>query len=445
MTAKSSRKTNLMKQSVKSFNNKRVLDLSILSKKEIALFRNSPKQYVCVEMLQDGYHRAFSEVFSLLRSDRDQRSEELPGSSRLQTPPLEEQREKLETLRLHLSRAEKAEREGSWTAVCEERLHLGRYFAHHEDFWLSFHFYHSCADREFGGRSKPATEARLHLADLYQQKGDLEEARQQAEMGLKQAEEGGWVDLDGRPLRLKACTELGKIYSLQGEVFLAAKDYDKAKKLFHQGSKMATEGEDKSVEGEAVFRQGLSLHSSEDHHAARKVFSTCIEIFSELQDVKGLVKTYKAIAKSLESEGNMEETLQVLEKSVDICRSSDQQGKLADICLYLGSIYRDLGQPLEACKYLLQGYKAACSAGDVTLLQKAQVKLGRTCALSLIRKYSSDMESSSLTSVKRLVAWKETRGHQDFCSDVADLNLAAFMGQTVSSCLLEEGEGKSQH
>ncbi|XP_047242327.1 tetratricopeptide repeat protein 29 isoform X4 [Girardinichthys multiradiatus] len=301
MTAKSSRKTNFrMKQSVKSFNNKRVLDLSILSKKEIALFRNSPKQYVCVEMLQDGYHRAFSEVFSLLRSDRDQRSEELPGSSRLQTPPLEEQREKLETLRLHLSRAEKAEREGSWTAVCEERLHLGRYFAHHEDFWLSFHFYHSCADREFGGRSKPATEARLHLADLYQQKGDLEEARQQAEMGLKQAEEGGWVDLDGRPLRLKACTELGKIYSLQGEVFLAAKDYDKAKKLFHQGSKMATEGEDKSVEGEAVFRQGLSLHSSEDHHAARKVFSTCIEIFSELQDVKGLVKTYKAIAKSLE-------------------------------------------------------------------------------------------------------------------------------------------------
>lgn len=31
-----------------------------------------------------------------------------------------------------------------------------------------------------------------------------------------------------------------------------------------------------------------------------QIFSTCLQIFSSLQDVKGLVKTYKAIAKSLE-------------------------------------------------------------------------------------------------------------------------------------------------
>uniref|UniRef100_A0A3B5LPT8 Tetratricopeptide repeat protein 29 n=1 Tax=Xiphophorus couchianus TaxID=32473 RepID=A0A3B5LPT8_9TELE len=222
------------------FSGCRILLLSFIKDQE---FRNTPKQYMCVEMLQDGYHRSFSELFILLRSDLEQRANAPPKSPRLQEPPLEEQREKLETIRLHLSRAEKAERDGSWTAVCEERLHLGRYFTDPMDIWLSFHFYHSCADRVFGGRSKAATEARFHLAELYRQQGDLVEARDQAERALKQAEDGGWLDPEGRPLRLWGCRELGEIYSLLGEAYLAAKQYDTATMLLQLGSKMAIEGE----------------------------------------------------------------------------------------------------------------------------------------------------------------------------------------------------------
>ena len=40
-----------------------------------------------------------------------------------------------------------------------------------------------------------------------------------------------------------------------------------------------------------------------------------------------------------DSEGNIDETLQCLEKSADISRSSGLQNKLADICLSLGNIY----------------------------------------------------------------------------------------------------------
>uniref|UniRef100_A0A3Q2U5L0 Tetratricopeptide repeat protein 29 n=1 Tax=Fundulus heteroclitus TaxID=8078 RepID=A0A3Q2U5L0_FUNHE len=408
------------KESAESFRNEPVSDPSILSRKEIALYRNCPKQYVCVEMLQDGYHGAFSELFSLLRSDQDQRTQALPGSARLQAPPLEDQRDKLETIRLHLSLAEKAEREGAWTAVCEERLRLGRYFSSHQDFRLSFHFYHSCADRERGGRSRPATEARLHLAELYRQHGDPEEARQQAEMGLKQAEQGGWLDSDGRPLRLWACRELAKSCSLLGEAFHAEKDFDTAKKLLQYGSKMALEGEDRCVEGEVLFKQGLSLQSLGDHGAARQAFSTCLQIFSELQDVNALVRNYKAMAKSLESEGNVQEALWLLEEAANTCRSSGLRGELADVCLHLGNIYCHLGQPKRACEYFLQGYKAACSTGDVTLLQKAQVKLGVTCAHVYVGQYSGDMQAASSTSVKRLVSWKETRGLQDLFPDLAE-------------------------
>ncbi|KAM4536603.1 tetratricopeptide repeat protein 29 isoform 2-T2 [Odontesthes bonariensis] len=389
----------------------------LLSKTDIALFRNSPKQYICVELLQDGYHRSFSEVFSLLRSDQDRRVTPELESASLHYPPLEEQRGKLETMKLHLSRAEEAERTGSWTTVCEQRLLLGRYFSAPEDVWLSLYFYHSCADREHGGCSRQATEARACLADIYLQQDDLEQARQQAELCLKQAEDGGWLDSSGLSLRLRACQVLGKIYIWLADAPLAAADYDKALKLLHKGYSMATECENKLIEGEAVFRLGLTYQSSGDQDKAKEFFNTCIKIYSSLQDAEGLVKTYKAMAKSLESEGNIDETLQCLEKSAEISRSSGLQNKLADICLSLGNIYYNMSQYVRAYHYFLQGYEVARHAGDVALLQKAQVMVGLTCALPLIRKYSSEMESASSTALKRLAAWKEARGHQDLSAD----------------------------
>eukprot|EP00064_Thunnus_orientalis_P016409 superscaffoldBa00003249_g16474 len=152
-----------------------VLDKSaqILSREEIAQCRNSLKQNICVETLQEGYHRSFSELFSLLRRDQDQRATAEPGTDVLFQSPLEEQRDKLETMKLHLSLAEKAERTGSWSMVHEQRLFLGRYFSAPEDLWLSKHFYLSCTERQQGSRSRPATEARACLAELYLHQDDV--------------------------------------------------------------------------------------------------------------------------------------------------------------------------------------------------------------------------------------------------------------------------------
>ncbi|XP_024866939.1 tetratricopeptide repeat protein 29 isoform X3 [Kryptolebias marmoratus] len=394
-----------MEQLKELFRTRRLSEKSppVPSQKDIALFKSSPKQFVCVELLQEGNHKAFSELISLLSSDHGRRAAVKPGSARLEAPPLEEQRDKLEAIGLHLGRAELAERTGSWTAACEQRLLLGRYFSAQRDFWLSLYFYHSCADRERGGRSKPATEARGYLSELYLQQGDLKRARQQAELFLKQAEEGGWLDSDGRPLRLWASRRLGKIYTLLGEALLADRDYDSAAALLHQGYDMAKQCEDRSMEGEVTFRLGLTSRSSGDQEAARQFFNSCIQIYSSLQDANKLVQTYKAMAKSSESEGNIHETLRLLQKSADVCRSSKLQDKLADVCLYLGNIYYDMNQHLKACEYFLRAYKEACEAGDMALQLEAQVMVGRTCALFLIWKHRSDMDSASTASVKRLV------------------------------------------
>ncbi|XP_037537628.1 sodium/bile acid cotransporter 7 [Nematolebias whitei] len=75
-----------------------------------------------------------------------------------------------------------------------------------------------------------------------------------------------------------------------------------------------------------------------------------------------------------DSEGNMDEMLGFLETSADICRGSRLHDKLSDVCLYLGNVYYSMNQHLKACEFFLQSCKEASEAGDVALLQKAQVK-----------------------------------------------------------------------
>ncbi|XP_029381818.1 tetratricopeptide repeat protein 29 [Echeneis naucrates] len=272
----------------------------ILSREQIAQFRNSLKQNISVQLLQEGYHRSFSEFFSLLQSEQSRIEAADPSSDlRLQTP-LEDQPDKLEAMRLHLSHAEQAERIGSWSKVCEQRLLVAQFFSAPEDLWLRLHFYHSCADREQGGRSRPATEARACMADIYLQQGDLLEATHQAELCYQQAEDGGWLDSTGRPLRLRAQQTLWEIYTRRADALLDAAKYKEALKLLHRGHSIITESEDKQGEGEATYRLGMAYQRSGDHDTAKKFLNTSMQIYDRLQDAEGLVKAYKVWVTSVE-------------------------------------------------------------------------------------------------------------------------------------------------
>ncbi|XP_062414411.1 tetratricopeptide repeat protein 29 isoform X2 [Pungitius pungitius] len=258
--------------------------VQILTLPETCRFRNSLKQNICVELLLDGYHRSFSEFFSLLDPDRVWTGAPEPDVR----TPLDGQRDKLETMLLHLRQAEQAENTCSWTAACDQRLLLGRYFSGPEDLWLSLHFYHRCADAERGGHSRPATEALARLAEIYLQLGELQQARRQAERCVRQADEGGW------PLRLEARRTLWSIYSRLAEEAPPAE----AQQLLHEGRRVAAESEDKRNESEACYRLGLTYQRAGDHDKAKKFLNSCIQIGDGL-DADWLGKSYKALAVSV--------------------------------------------------------------------------------------------------------------------------------------------------
>ncbi|XP_065806929.1 tetratricopeptide repeat protein 29-like [Labrus bergylta] len=213
---------------------------------------------------------------------------------------------------------------------------------------------------------------RRHLsrAEQAERTSDVEQARQQAERCIQQVEEGGWLDSDGRPLRLRGRMVLWRIYSRMADSLLDAEDYNEALTLLHRGYSMAAA---QTGEAEAAYRLGLTNQRAGDHNTAKHFFNMCMKIFGTLEDADGLGKSYKAMAKSLESEENVDETVRCLEKLADISLKSGLQHNLVDAYLSLGNIYFNRSQYLRACEFFLQGYEVARDLGDIPLLEKSQV------------------------------------------------------------------------
>lgn len=78
----------------------------------ICSYQNSFKHSICIEMLRQGYHKSFSELFALIQKWNALRDAGGPGSAIWQQKPLEEQHEKLDQLQHFLTRAEAAQRAG---------------------------------------------------------------------------------------------------------------------------------------------------------------------------------------------------------------------------------------------------------------------------------------------------------------------------------------------
>ncbi|KAM3590541.1 uncharacterized protein V6R79_011446 [Siganus canaliculatus] len=359
----------------------------------VSRFRSSEKQNVCVQLLQDGFHRSFSELFRLLSSDRDQRASAEPDSVLWLQTPLEEQQDKLETMKLHLSRAEEAQMTESWSSVADERLFLGHYFSAPEDLWLRLHFYHSCA--EVRGRFRPATEARACLAEIYLQQGELEWAGQQAELCISEADASDWLDSDGRPLRLRARQTLSRVYLQSAVAAPNTNDHKEALALLHKSYSTAQESKDKQLQGEVCYQLGLTYQSAGDHHDATQFLDVSAQIFETLQDADALAKSYSAMVKSAKSEAEVEELIQRLEDLKATCQRRSVRDTLVEVYMSLGFSCYSQRQFQKGDRFFQRSYELASDdevhealVDEVELLQ---VLVAASRARSLIRKHSDDV------------------------------------------------------
>ncbi|XP_031647474.1 tetratricopeptide repeat protein 29 isoform X2 [Oncorhynchus kisutch] len=262
-----------------------------VSKDEIALFRNSVRQNACVEMLRGGFHRSFSELFSLLQRWKEIRLAAGPGSAIWQHKSLEEQPAKLHTLRHYLTKAETALRAGAWSAVYDQQVFLAQYFREPEDRWLSCHFYQTSLNsarrvKIDGGRKE--AEALANMGQVYMEQGQLDSAREQYECFYQLTAGRAWRSEGGRSLHCQACEGLWRVYTQLAERPLQANDYRAAIDTLSKAFQMAKEAGDHRIEGEAAYRVGLAYQCVGDQGQYERgctYFERGYEIARDLEEV----------------------------------------------------------------------------------------------------------------------------------------------------------------
>ncbi|XP_050987161.1 tetratricopeptide repeat protein 29 isoform X1 [Labeo rohita] len=365
---------------------------------EIAQFRKPLRHSVCVELLREGFHRSYEQMFALLQ--RWDGAEEHPH--------------KLHTLQQHLTRAESAERDGQYGEAYDSHMLLARFFTEPEDEWLKHHFLQLALDsaRKFKMDSgKREAEANLYMGQVYLQKGQLERAREHYEVFYHLTLGRTWQDPSGRMQHSRSCEELQKVFTLLGQRLLQEQDHAYAIKMFTKAYEMAKESGDGGSEREAAYRLGLAYQSTGNQKTAKQFFSVCMEISTTLENADSLGRAYEAIAKSLESEGKLTEATEYLEKFVEISLNSRQDRNLEKAYMCLGNILSLRKQYDGAHEHFGRAYEIACNLASLVRLQKAQVCAGSARALSMMQAYHRLIETPGRQEIKRIISWKERRNN----------------------------------
>uniref|UniRef100_A0A663NE88 Tetratricopeptide repeat protein 29 n=1 Tax=Athene cunicularia TaxID=194338 RepID=A0A663NE88_ATHCN len=381
--------------------------------------RNSYKKNICIDMLRQGYHESFSELFALIQKWNALREAAGPGSAIWQQKSLEEQPDKLHQLCHFLTRAEAAQRAGHYEEVYDNQLYLAYYcFSDPEDKWLSNYFYEQCFNtaqliKIDGGKREAQAHANMGL--ISEEQGHVMKAAEHYEVFYQLTEGSTWKDETGHTYNSLACEHLWRIYTLLADKMLENKEHDQAIKTLIKALKMAKEGGDKMMEGEAAYYLSLAYHFAGEQQTALSILNTAVKIFTALCDSAGLGRAYAAIAKILESQGKAAETMKYLGEFMKVAENTHLSQSLVDACVLLGNIYNERGKYSEALEYFSQASEAAKALNNLPLVDETKTYCGIAKAHKLMVAFNSHIEAEDPVSLKYLLAWKENRS--DMCTD----------------------------
>ncbi|XP_036914333.1 tetratricopeptide repeat protein 29 isoform X2 [Sturnira hondurensis] len=389
-----------------------------LSKEEVAAYQNSYMKSICVDMLRDGYHKSFTELFALMEKWEALREQARLRSLLWSQRPLEEQPNKLDHFYHYLTRAEVAERKGYFEDVYNNLYALACYFNNSEDKWVRNHFYERCFQIaqliKIDGGKKEA-QAHGHMGLLFEEDGQLLEAAEHYEAFHQLTQGRIWKDETGRFLNLLACESLLRTYRLLSDRMLENKDYKQAIRILIKASEIAKEGNDKKMEGEASYYLGLAYLAAGEYETALTVLGAYSQVSTELEDDLNLARAYEAIAKVLQSQRNMMEAIKYLKEVVKIAGNNFRSLDVVKASTMLGDIYNKKGHYSKASEYFQQACDTAAKLANILLMDETKVHYGIAKAHQIMLTVNSYLESADLPSLDHLLSWKE--GRSDIAPD----------------------------
>uniref|UniRef100_A0A8C0J5U6 Tetratricopeptide repeat protein 29 n=1 Tax=Chelonoidis abingdonii TaxID=106734 RepID=A0A8C0J5U6_CHEAB len=389
------------------------MNIKGLSKQEAAAYRNSYKKNICIDMLRQGYHKSFSELFTLIQKWNALREAAGPGSAIWQQKSLEEQPDKLDQLHHFLTRAEAAQRAEYYEEVYNNQLKLAYCFNNTEDKWLRNYFYEQCLSTALlikidGGKKEAEAHANMGLVNeeqgLFMKAAEHYETFHQLTLGRM------WNDETGHTYNSLACEHLWRIYTLLADKMLENKEHQQAIKTLIKAFEMAKKGGDKKMEGEAAYCLGLAYHSAGEEQTA--IIVTIVYCSAWRNNLnKNLIATFVICF----SQVKVTEAIEYLEKFVTVAKSAQLSRSLVDACIFLGDIYNERGNYYKACEYFNQAFEAANTLTDLPLVDETKVYYGIAKAHNMMVAVNSHTDAADHVSIEYLLAWKENRS--DMCTD----------------------------
>ncbi len=124
-------------------------------------------------MLTEGYHEAFTEIFTLVQRQRQEHKLAGPAAILL-SPLIDDDQEKLTYLVNRLKEAETAKRKEELDIVYMCQKDIALHFETTGDRWLADHFHSCCLDTGrsiTGDNRRKEGEAHLHVGLAYENRG----------------------------------------------------------------------------------------------------------------------------------------------------------------------------------------------------------------------------------------------------------------------------------
>ncbi|CAL8097826.1 unnamed protein product [Calicophoron daubneyi] len=334
-------------------------ELPHLTRRDVSQYRLPFYEVLCNDLLRNGYHYAFTELFNLHKRQDDERRIAGPDSPLWFIPPLSEQPEKIKLLSFHLCQAESATRRGDKHTLFTSYLLLGLAFMEScDDLWVAEHFFLRALEvaktiTDDDGL-KLAT-AHQHYGRLKQAKNDLEEAHKSLSEFYRLTRGKEWRDCDGHFLRKLAAKYLVDNYEKKIQATPAEYHSDRIT-LCKQAQEIALECEDWKVESLVWLRLGQLLEAAGNLPEGIRIYKEYFDKSAAKEDYISLGKACEALAKLCQRQGKIPESILYLQKFASICERNGQWVQLGRACQMLGEAFDAVGDYASALKWMRKAY-----------------------------------------------------------------------------------------
>lgn len=376
-----------------------------------ASYRNSKSHNLCVQLLEDGYHESFVELFQLFQYQRKRRDEAEPGSLLSMEPLVENDSLKLDHLRTYLTASEYSKRIGDLDAVYMGQRSLAQHFDQTGDTWLSDHFHNRCLQTSLMIKSdnrKKEGEAHCNVGLSLENRGELQSALSHLETFYQLARRHKWHTESGEGLHEVSCEHLRRVYTSIADQMITA-DYKGALQYLTKALEMSKEGGDLYQEGLAYYRLGGAYEKGGEVDSALKCYRSYFERCKHHGDARGMGQACQALANTYENQGDLEKAAEWLELFVDISESSEQHDCLMNACNSIGTFHNTLGNFDKACTYFKKCYELSKGSSNPSSVPLTSVHFGVASAHVLLEEFSERLNKNDNSSMQTIVSWKESR------------------------------------